>query len=399
MNMAIAAIPKSPLEKEIDTLQRSTAGLKADTAAIYARGTAIATNATEEIQAQSTVLYSQKYSAEMEEKYREQRKQANFNEKTMIAALNAAALKDLAEYDKKVAESSVAELKALFAKGGAVEAANKLYAKYFTDMSAGDKVQAEFAASSDAVTRALKQGIADFAGNAVVVAILEKALAKVGETAAMVADKFVPLVNVLEKVKQTIKDGEIAMSEVALSVARAGGGVLATFMGQTQNLDILRATYLSAQADVDLFTKGLDTSTLSAGENKTKLQELTAALQGAEKKYLDLRNSQDRSFGKGAQQAFDDYYMAATDLAAQSKVLFGSMYKNAEDALTTFITTGKLSFTSFVDSMKADLARMAAKQIVLTFLGVIGGVSGGRWQAKALPGQRARRRSVAHLVP
>lgn len=69
------------------------------------------------------------------------------------------------------------------------------------------------------------------------------------------------------------------------------------------------------------------------------------------------------------------------DTAKLAEDAVTNMAKNLEDALTDFVRTGKLSFSSLVDSMLTDLARLAVRQNITgplaSALGLSGGNSGG----------------------
>ncbi len=61
-------------------------------------------------------------------------------------------------------------------------------------------------------------------------------------------------------------------------------------------------------------------------------------------------------------QALDDYAKDAGDVSEEAATAMTTGIKSMEDALVDFVTTGKLSFSSLVDSMIADIARMYIKQ-------------------------------------
>lgn len=66
-------------------------------------------------------------------------------------------------------------------------------------------------------------------------------------------------------------------------------------------------------------------------------------------------------WGKGAQQAFDDYVGKAGSVAEQSKAMFTAAFDKMGEALQTFTTTGKFNFSAFATSVLKDMATMAAK--------------------------------------
>ena len=55
-----------------------------------------------------------------------------------------------------------------------------------------------------------------------------------------------------------------------------------------------------------------------------------------------------------------------------------SAFRSAEDALASFVTTGKVDFKGLADSMQADLTRIAIRSAILGPLaGALGGIGGG----------------------
>jgi hypothetical protein len=375
---AIAALPKSPYAKELDALLKSTAGVEADTVAIQKRMVAVSAGMDKD--EASAVSY--KNSSEMEMSIAHQVGGVKYTEAQKLALLNAAADKDWDEHMKRVATDQAAEVAAAFAKGGAISSVNALYNKYFTDMSAGDKVQEEFSNSADQTKKALEavlvilQNQAPSEQSAKGIASVEAALTKLGKATTYVSGTLNPLENALEKTNQIAKDSALSLAAVDVKVAEAGGGVLAVFNGQIDKLASLSSSYSAAQGELDAFNASHVAASELVGKAKTDYEALEKNVVNLKKAYLDARNAQDQSFGKGAGEAFGEYLRAADNMAAQAKTLFGDLYKNAEDDLTNFITTGKSSFSNMLTGMETDLARMAAKQIVLYFAGVVSGVTG-----------------------
>nr|WP_257216570.1 phage tail tape measure protein [Allopusillimonas soli] len=98
--------------------------------------------------------------------------------------------------------------------------------------------------------------------------------------------------------------------------------------------------------------------------------------------YLDLRQEQ-AEWRNGATAGLADYLDATRDVASQTKTLFTDAFKGMEDAITTFVTTGKLSFSEFADSVINDMVRMAVQQNITGPLAqaasnVLGNLFGGQ---------------------
>ncbi|SUI86799.1 Phage-related minor tail protein [Serratia quinivorans] len=63
----------------------------------------------------------------------------------------------------------------------------------------------------------------------------------------------------------------------------------------------------------------------------------------------------------GASSAWSNYQDQASDTAGMTKSLFTGAFSGMEDALTSFVTTGKAGFKSFTVSILADLAKIALR--------------------------------------
>jgi len=112
----------------------------------------------------------------------------------------------------------------------------------------------------------------------------------------------------------------------------------------------------SAQADAERILKTYETA-------KASILGLISARQTAE-----------RSWATGTQQAFNDYLDNATNAAQHAKDFWGSSFKGMEDMLTNFFMHGKLGVKDFVTVIEQALAKLAAQTFVVN---VVGSVSGG----------------------
>lgn len=78
----------------------------------------------------------------------------------------------------------------------------------------------------------------------------------------------------------------------------------------------------------------------------------------------------------GAQESIRKYASAASDSGTLIGEAMTNAFKGAEDALTNFIMTGKINFRSLATSIVADLARIQAKQLLMSISGGDGGGGG-----------------------
>lgn len=67
------------------------------------------------------------------------------------------------------------------------------------------------------------------------------------------------------------------------------------------------------------------------------------------------------SFGHGFARAFDDIARDAADFASSAKDIVDDLYGGLEDVWVNFAKTGKLSFSSLIDSMIEDISRLTYK--------------------------------------
>lgn len=139
-----------------------------------------------------------------------------------------------------------------------------------------------------------------------------------------------------------------------------------------------------AQQRLDLASQYGDGSRgMSLDEYNDKVKALeanhAAMTQQLQRNYADLQAAQG-NWVNGATSAFADYIDSARDVAGQTYELFSNAFSGLEDAVVTFVTTGKASLDDFVRTMIGDLARMATRQLgasLLSGLGLGGGTDGG----------------------
>ena len=116
-------------------------------------------------------------------------------------------------------------------------------------------------------------------------------------------------------------------------------------------------------------------------EIQKKLADTTKspdAMKNLAKTGEELQKLREKSGGvdawTGAQESIRKYAAAASDSGTLIGEAMTNAFKGAEDALTTFIMTGKINFRSLATSIVADLARIQAKQMLMS---ISGGDSGG----------------------
>jgi lambda family phage tail tape measure protein len=103
--------------------------------------------------------------------------------------------------------------------------------------------------------------------------------------------------------------------------------------------------------------------------NATALSEYDA--------FYAQRTRQEGDWAIGAGDALANYLSESANVAAQSQQAFTNAFSGMEDALVTFITTGKLSFSSLANSIVSDITRIIVKQQISNAMGVAGSGGGG----------------------
>ena len=93
--------------------------------------------------------------------------------------------------------------------------------------------------------------------------------------------------------------------------------------------------------------------------------------------YADLRTLE-ADWRAGAAGGLADYADMASNVAEGMRSAFSDAFRGAEDVLTTFVATGKLSFSDLANSIISDLARIAIRQSITGPLAAaLGGIFGG----------------------
>ncbi|WP_456254585.1 phage tail tape measure protein [Pseudomonas iridis] len=121
-----------------------------------------------------------------------------------------------------------------------------------------------------------------------------------------------------------------------------------------------------AQQSLELANQKSDPSrNMSEEEFARKSQALADANKAAtdqiRQNYADVEAAQG-DWTNGATSAWANYLDSASNIAGQTKTLFGNAFSSMEDAVVNFAMTGKLSFADFTKSILADMARIATRQ-------------------------------------
>ena len=80
---------------------------------------------------------------------------------------------------------------------------------------------------------------------------------------------------------------------------------------------------------------------------------------------INARWAAEHAWETGVTKALNDYIDNISSAAAQSQKLFSDAFKGMEDALVTFVRTGKLDFKTLADSIISDLIRIQIQNSIM----------------------------------
>lgn len=133
---------------------------------------------------------------------------------------------------------------------------------------------------------------------------------------------------------------------------------------------------IAIQREFRRYREQLDKATpkelLGSGQYKEAVAEIKAQLDdalAANRRYFKQMEALQANATVGAQEATLDYINNAKNAARQTYEATSNAFQAMEDALVRFVTTGKLSFKDFVNTILADLARVTFRRGIA---GVVG---------------------------
>lgn len=174
------------------------------------------------------------------------------------------------------------------------------------------------------------------------------------------ADVFLKILEDTYQEQKRLKEERSAASRLAIENKLAEIDVEERFYQITAGSAAEQRITLLQQA-LDLENKAF----LEAKGRPLLQEELMTKIIGTNAKLLDQQKIlADSTAWGGAKAAMQEYIRAANDAGAQTKGLTNDIMRSMEDSLVKAAQTGRLSFKDMVDSIEADLLRMASKQIV-----------------------------------
>lgn len=124
---------------------------------------------------------------------------------------------------------------------------------------------------------------------------------------------------------------------------------------------------------------------LDSEQYRQGIAQIDAAMQTQvqrEREYMQQRVALQGDWKNGALLAVNEWLDGSANLMAQSQQVFSSVFAGMENAIASFVTTGKANFADFTKSVLSDMAKIAARQALM---GIVGSVvsSLGAGAAKA----------------
>lgn len=106
------------------------------------------------------------------------------------------------------------------------------------------------------------------------------------------------------------------------------------------------------------------------------IDDYKAKALGSYTDYYTQQKQMQGDWSLGASEAYRNYLDSASNVYSATEALMSESFKGMEDALVTFVTTGKLSFTDLANSIVADITRIIIKQQIANALTAAMGMSG-----------------------
>ncbi|MFG0925929.1 phage tail tape measure protein [Pseudomonas sp. CJQ_8] len=177
---------------------------------------------------------------------------------------------------------------------------------------------------------------------------------------------------------QTNLNSQLQRSAVGLNNSLAGAGLGDQAQQRLQERFSLEQQYQQQMDNLlQQRNEGRISESLYQKENAALQNALDQRLAMQEQYYLRV-DEQQSSWSLGAKAAFNTYLEQAQNVAGQTRTLFTNAFSNMEDAVVTFVKTGKLSFKDFADGVVEDLIRIQVRQAAAGFLGsAFGFLTGG----------------------
>lgn len=199
------------------------------------------------------------------------------------------------------------------------------------------------------------------------------------ETSTFVGDAMLQLTLFLNK-------GVLPKSMDSWAVKSKGGGHRAHYNAPMRDNVWEYSGAERVQQGIDAFMNqpgalGGQLGNASGGALTADIEKATSdALETAERAFKQMTDAWERElrlqkaamgqWERGVTEGWDAVRKQATDVSGAITAAMTNAYKGVEDAIVSLATTGKASFSDLVNTMLADLARLATRQLFMSLLGL-----------------------------
>ncbi len=166
---------------------------------------------------------------------------------------------------------------------------------------------------------------------------------------------------------RNIKDAEISKQISLLDLAVAEGALYSDTL--QKRIDLTKELIVNQEIFLSKMTKSIDPAGYLAQEEK--LANLRKSFAGF------VREQESRTVFGGVKSAMNDLAEKWTNIGQQMKDITTKMFQGMEDALVSFVRTGKIDFRSLAESIINDMIRMAIQAQITGPLMKAAGSSGG----------------------
>ena len=178
----------------------------------------------------------------------------------------------------------------------------------------------------------------------------------------------------LEKIRVTLLNDQIALQDRLKTLQDDSAKVGLTSI-EKKYYDIEAAAKKAAEAEIRAEENRRFGSLAGKGqyqlgdEEKKRITEAATERAKAEKAQTQSTYESQRTFAGGWKDAFNSYVESATNAAQQAQSIFSSVTKGLEDLIVNFVTTGKLNFKDFANSIIAEFVRIQARKAIAGLFG------------------------------
>ncbi len=197
-----------------------------------------------------------------------------------------------------------------------------------------------------------------------------------GRGVAWLADQFNTAVQASTGLSQAMKYQADLERQLAIARQQADAAAAAVGMGDKEAQRTQARLALEQDNNNKILALRDELATASTEKQRQELEKQIALRREYGDKLVQAQqdgftkiDAAQAEWSNGATSAWANYRDSAADVAGQTQDLFSNMFSGAEDALTQFVKTGKLSFKDFADSVVEDLIRIQVRKAMVGFLG------------------------------